>query len=407
MIWRPASICCHRQAENPNEIISPWLRRLLIFLFFSVLGNLSAFALQRPGLATPTENPESSSDRIETDIPTLTRQALKSVVLVVASDEAGNVLTQGSGFMVSRDGKVVTNHHVIEGATSAIIKFPNGAFHLIEGSLALDPARDLAVLKASGTDFAFLPLGNLDEAEIGQDVVAIGSPLALEATVSNGIISAIREWEADFTVIQTTAPISPGSSGGVLLNMKGEVIGVTSHQLSQGQNLNFAVSADYIRPLLGSTRVEPLLGRGITESDALESSRQSEQSDSNPLRLPREWIYRNDASTIITIRMDGDFIYERSSIRGSRYSDRGIWRRTCETRKFGNEWIGECTHVVEFFEGIDTKVGSCTLKTLRRIKSVTPTRIEGETQVFSDTPDANGCPSVLNAYRLFVLIPRF
>ena len=246
-------------------------------------------------------------------------------------------------------------------------------------------------------------------AEIGQAVVAIGSPLALEATVSNGIISAIREWEGDFTAIQTTAPISPGSSGGVLLNMKGEVIGVTSFLLSQGQNLNFAVSADYIRPLLGSTSVAPLLGRGITESDAVESSRQSEQSDSIPFRLPREWIYRGQPSLIITVWMDGDFIYEEFW----RYERKieGMVDRfqtdhtTCKTRKLGNEWIGRCNALLELFEN-DVRTSTCTVERSKRIKSVTPTRIEGEEQEYSRTPGANGCPYAVDTYVPFVLIPR-
>jgi Flp pilus assembly protein TadD len=191
------------------------------------------------------------------DIPALTRRALKSVVLVVASDATGKELRQGSGFVVSSDGKVVTNHHVMEGAESAVIKFPNGAFHLIEGVVASDAAKDIVILKASGKDFPALALGDSDRVEIGEDVVAIGSPLSLEATVSSGIVSGIREWE-NLKVFQTTAPISPGSSGGPLLNLKGEVIGITTFQMRGGQNLNFALPTGYLKPLLTQDRVLPL-----------------------------------------------------------------------------------------------------------------------------------------------------
>ncbi len=168
-------------------------------------------------LSAASQNPE----QLKKDIPALTRESVKAVVLVVASDKAGKEIRQGSGFVVTNDGKVVTNYHVIVGSASVVIKFPNGAFYLIEGVLAADQERDAVILKASGKDFPFLNLGDSEQVQVGEEVVAIGSPLALEATVSNGIVSSIRELEQEkLKVIQTTAPISPGSSGGALLNLK-------------------------------------------------------------------------------------------------------------------------------------------------------------------------------------------
>jgi len=206
-------------------------------------------------LAASAQNPAPQKN-----IPTITKEAMNAVVLVVASDSTGKEIRQGSGFVVSSDGKVVTNYHVIEGADSALIKLSNGAFYFIEGLLAADKERDLVVLKAAGMDFTVVSLGDSDKVEVGEEVVAIGSPLSLEATVSNGIVSAIRDsTESEGKVIQTTAPISPGSSGWALFNMRGEVIGITAFQFVRGQNLNFAIPVDYVKPLLsGSATVAPL-----------------------------------------------------------------------------------------------------------------------------------------------------
>src|SRR5258707_1227016 len=110
---------------------------------------------------------------IEKDIPSLAREALKSVVVIETKDGLGKLLAQGSGFVVSRDGDVVTNYHVIQGATSAEVRFPNGASYLVEGLIASNPERDLVVLKIKTTsvEFRFLSLGDSDGVEVGEEVV--------------------------------------------------------------------------------------------------------------------------------------------------------------------------------------------------------------------------------------------
>jgi hypothetical protein len=115
-------------------------------------------------------------------------------------------------------------------------------------------AKDIAVLKAFGSDFPTVALGDSDKVQVGEEVVSIGSPLSLEATVSNGIISSIRELKNENQrLFQTTAPISPGSSGGALLNMGGELIGITTAEVVGGQNLNFAVPINVVKPLLSAS----------------------------------------------------------------------------------------------------------------------------------------------------------
>src|SRR5207253_8032870 len=129
-------------------------------------------------------------------------------------------IAQGSGFFVSKDGLIVTNYHVIEEGSSAVVRLPDGASYVVDGVLASDKARDIAVIKAHGQNFRTLTLGNSDRVQVGEEVVAIGSPLSLESTVFIGIVSGIRAVKEDSDkYLQITAPISPGSSGGPLFNI--------------------------------------------------------------------------------------------------------------------------------------------------------------------------------------------
>lgn len=186
-------------------------------------------------------------------IPIIARAANGAVVSIVMSDKDGNPIAQGSGFLVSRDGVIVTNYHVIAHGTSAVVKLPDGAFFVVDGVVAFDKARDVAVIKAHGEHFHTLTLGNSDRVEVGQDVVAIGNPLSLESTVSNGIVSGIRtDEDLGGKFLQVTTPISPGSSGGPLFNMAGEVVGITTLYLKGGENLNFAIPINDAKRLLAT-----------------------------------------------------------------------------------------------------------------------------------------------------------
>ena len=174
-----------------------------------------------------------------------------AVVLVVTSDASGNPVSQGSGFIVSADGRVATNYHVIEGADSAIVKISNGAVFPVEGVLAQSESDDLAVLKVSGSGLPLLHLGEAKSVSSGDKVIAIGSPLGLEGTVTDGIVSAIREEKETKTpLIQTTAAVSHGSSGGPLLDLEGRVVGILTFKFSSGENLNFAVAVNALKVLL-------------------------------------------------------------------------------------------------------------------------------------------------------------
>jgi S1-C subfamily serine protease len=202
-------------------------------------------------LALVSANAQSAPTIKRKDIPTIAKSANGAIVSIVMSDKDGKPIAQGTGFLVSKDGLIVTNYHVIAEGNSAVVKFPEGAFYVIDGVLASDKTRDIAVIKAHGQNFRTLALGDSDRVRVGDEVVAIGNPLSLESTVSNGIVSGMRTVrEEGGKFLQTTAPISPGSSGGPLFNMTGEVVGVTTMYLKGGENLNFAIPINDAKRLL-------------------------------------------------------------------------------------------------------------------------------------------------------------
>lgn len=182
----------------------------------------------------------------------IAKKTFPSVVLLVM-EENGQPVSLGSGFFLS-DNIVVTNAHVIQGATNGYAKLINGKSKLeILGYTAIDEMHDLVLLEVKNSKATKLKLAKSDLPEVGEDVYAIGNPQGLEGTFSKGIISSIRDFDGH-NIIQITAPISPGSSGGPLINAVGEVIGIAFASFKAGQNLNFAIPIKYLHKLLENTK---------------------------------------------------------------------------------------------------------------------------------------------------------
>ena len=176
--------------------------------------------------------------------------ASPAVVKVETRDRQDRVTLAGSGFVVSRTGLIVTNYHVIEGAYAADVILPNKKRLSVLNVAARDQEVDVAILSVS----ARLCPGPLELANrlprVGEKVFAIGAPLGLANTLSDGLVSGHRERPRGVSWIQTTAPISPGSSGGPLLDTFGKVVGITTAIWQQGQNINFAVPVSEVARML-------------------------------------------------------------------------------------------------------------------------------------------------------------
>ncbi len=192
-------------------------------------------------------------------------KAVRSGVANLAAKNEGTSRSLGSGFVITGDGLLVTNNHVIERAQSIVARLADGR-SLDARVVGRDPETDLALLRLEGAvDLATVTLGDSDDLEVGDWVVAIGNPFGLDTSVTHGLISARERVIGvgpfdDF--IQTNALINPGNSGGPLFDMKGYVVGVTTAIMNQGQGIGFAVPINLVKDLLPNLRDDGAPTRG-------------------------------------------------------------------------------------------------------------------------------------------------
>lgn len=202
----------------------------------------SGMGQQRPGRTAP---PAPGGAMRELDFEELALRA-SSVVMITIHDERGQSIGSGSGIMIGRNGYILTNNHVARGGRFYSVRIENDDnMYKTSEIIKYNSLLDLAVIRIDRT-LQPLPIYRGSKPLVrGQKVVAIGSPLGLFNSVSNGIISGFRRMD-DVDMIQFTAPISHGSSGGAVLNMYGEVIGVSTAGIDEGQNINLAVGYEFI-----------------------------------------------------------------------------------------------------------------------------------------------------------------
>ena len=173
-----------------------------------------------------------------------------AVFYIEVYDKRGDFLGSGSGFFIDSSGIAVTNHHVIEGASSAAILLPSGDIYEVAGAYDISEANDLALLQiAVDKRVPTLEIGDSRNLKAGATVYTLGSPQGLDNTLSDGLISNVKRPISGVDYIQISAPISHGSSGGALLNSAGQVIGVTSGGIDGGQNLNLAIPVHLVELL--------------------------------------------------------------------------------------------------------------------------------------------------------------
>lgn len=244
-----------------------------------------------PQEASPTASQTPPAASPAASLPELIRRVKPAVVAVVTYDAKGNVLLSGSGFFL-RPGRVVTNLHVVEGARRAEVKTLDGKgrVYQVEGLLAVDEEGDLAILSVSvPPDRARAAEVSESVPEEGERVFVIGNPLRLEGSVSDGIVSAVREVPNLGRIIQTTAPVSHGNSGSPLFNMRGQVVGVITVKVTNGQNINLA---------LASSRFGALKTERLTSFEQAAARAKTAESAA-------DWSYRHGLNSLWLGNYDG------------------------------------------------------------------------------------------------------
>jgi S1-C subfamily serine protease len=197
-----------------------------------------------------TEHEQGTPSRYPGDIP----RSEWGVVSIVMSDKDGHPVAQGSGFLISKDGQVVTNYHVIKNGSSAVIKLPDGAFFVVDGVLASDKDRDVAIIKAHGNDFRAVNSRRFRSAPSWR-----GSCRHRQSAFAR-IDGFKRHCQRDPNcrgrrgqVLADHGADFPGSSGGPLFNMAGKVVGITTSHIKGGENLNFAIPINDVKLMLRAT----------------------------------------------------------------------------------------------------------------------------------------------------------
>jgi serine protease Do len=167
-------------------------------------------------------------------------------------------ISQGTGFLIHEDGYIITNAHVLSGG-SKVSAFTSEHEEIPATLIDYDTELDLALLKING-NYKILELGNSDDVSIGERVIAIGNPLGLQFSVSQGIVSAIhRPGPNELEIyIQTDTPLNPGNSGGPLINREGEAIGINNFKIGSGESLGFALESNYIKDFVNDVSLELL-----------------------------------------------------------------------------------------------------------------------------------------------------
>lgn len=236
-------------------------------------------------------------------LPELIRRVKPAVVAVVTYDAKNETQMTGSGFFI-RPGQVLTNLHVIDGAHHAEIRTLDGKgkTYAVGGIVSIDDEADLAVMSVN------LPADRARSLEIasslpeeGEQVFVIGNPLRLEGSVSDGIVSAVREVPNLGEIVQITAPISHGSSGSPLFNMKGEVLGVITMKVTNGQNINLALGASRLRQL------RP--GNLLTFAELATRNKTGASTE-----MLAEWWYRNGLASLWLGNYDSALAYFETAV---------------------------------------------------------------------------------------------
>jgi hypothetical protein len=306
------------------------------------------------------------------DSPSIVAKVSPAVVFIKGESSVGTV--SGSGLIVSRDGKIATNLHVIRDLKNGGVQLASGEIFDTFSVLAFDDRKDLAIIKIAGFDLPTVELGNSNDVRSGERVVAIGSPRGLQGTVTTGVVSAVRDdpTRSGFKLIQTDASINPGNSGGPLLNDRAQAIGIVTWKLRGSEGLNFAVPINYVRGML----------EGLHQAISLDELRAN-------LASPRSDVFKSSgfpalwksltAGGLRSLRFDGDFLYVETVLTEKQ---RDVEFDRCELKKTQNGGYSgvrrvalTCSYIGHFNSGPWNN--RCTFENKIEFNTINPSRIEG------------------------------
>lgn len=199
----------------------------------------------------------------QSDFSVAVERISKSVVVIKGNNSLG------SGFIVSRDGKIATNLHVIQNMTQAVVQLKSGQTFPTFMVVGFDVGRDLAIIKVDGSNLPAVNLGDSESVRVGEPIAVVGSPRGLSGSVTTGVLSAKRQVEGQ-QILQIDAAVNPGNSGGPMIRLDGTVIGVVVARLIGAENLNFAVPVNSLRDLLNSPS-EPITLAQLRTSFAVQN----------------------------------------------------------------------------------------------------------------------------------------
>jgi regulator of sirC expression with transglutaminase-like and TPR domain len=210
-----------------------------------------------PDSATASPATDGTSPAISQGVEALTERTRKSVVVVTVTGRDGRQQGLGSGFVISPDGLIATNLHVIGEARPVSVQTAEGKSWEVRAIEAVDRQQDLALIRIDAKDLPTLPLGDSDALKQGQGVVALGNPQGLKHSVVAGIVSGSREIDGR-QMIQLAIPIEPGNSGGPLIDLQGRVHGIITMKSAVTENLGFAVPINALKPLIAKPNPTPM-----------------------------------------------------------------------------------------------------------------------------------------------------
>jgi hypothetical protein len=304
--------------------------------------------------------------------PLSTRQIATDVSKATVSIRCalpGGVTASGSGFITDSSGTIVTNYHVVKGAERIEVRTAAGDLYEVTAIRAVDRRRDIAVIQIPAFKLPTVTLGDSDNLGPGEPIVVIGNALGvLENSVTTGVVSGIREVEGN-KLIQMSAAVSPGNSGGPVVNGKEEVVAITVSKLTSGESLNFAIPINFVRGNLAQPAQQ-----GLT---MLRESEEKSLFENTPRAFPKRW--HSTASNIDrTVTISEDVMLVELKLPEQVVQAGGqTWG---EFRKNGDQWAGTFTSRIpcayqSFLRPPTHKV--CLVTGPAELSLVTPTKIVG------------------------------